>query len=64
MPEGKQIARVTCRKCGYAAELSPETFRGLYGSALFKRLKCSRCGARDASVSVRWECPPAQGALR
>jgi hypothetical protein len=33
-------------------------------AALFRRLKCSRCGARDASVSVRWEVPPAQGVVR
>jgi ribosomal protein S27AE len=57
MPEGRQVARVTCRRCGYAAEMSLEKFRGLYGAALFKRLRCSQCGARDADGSVRWEVP-------
>ena len=26
----------------------------MYGAALLKR-RCSRCGARDADVSVRWD---------
>jgi ribosomal protein L40E len=63
MPEGGQIARIECRQCGHVAELDPNVLRGLAGVRLFRRLKCSRCGARDASVSIRWEVPPARGIL-
>jgi hypothetical protein len=58
MPDGRQIARVTCRRCAYSAELDPQALRGLRGARLFRALRCSRCGARDADVSIRWEASP------
>ena len=63
MPEGRQIARITCR-CGHVAEVPAEVLRGLVGAALRAKLKCSQSGARDASVSIRWECAPWMMACR
>jgi hypothetical protein len=60
MPEGHQVARVEC-PCGHWAEVAPEFLRGLVGPELRAKLKCSQCGARDASVSIRWECAPKAG---
>lgn len=57
MPEGRQIARITCHRCGYAAELDPAVLHGL---RLFRAFKCSRCGAHDADVSIRREAPEAR----
>jgi len=60
-PEGgRQIARLTCKRCHHAVDLAPEILRGLRGARLYRALRCSRCGAREADVSIRWECPPAK----
>jgi hypothetical protein len=57
-PEGRHIARIVCRRCGRVAEVDPVVLRSLRGPLLFRALRCTRCGARDAEVSIRWECPP------
>jgi hypothetical protein len=59
MPEGRQIARVTCHACHRTVEIDPLELRGLRGPRLYRALRCTRCGARDAEVSIRWEAPPA-----
>jgi C4-type Zn-finger protein len=60
-PEGgRQIARITCRRCGWAAEVDSSMLKGMYGKRLYRTLVCSACGARDAEVSIRWETPPAR----
>jgi hypothetical protein len=61
MPEGRQIARITSRDCGRAVEVDPATFRDLRGARLFRALRCSKCDARDAEVSIRWEAAPDKG---
>jgi hypothetical protein len=53
----QQVARITC-PCGHVAELAAELLRGLVGRALRAKLKGTQCGARHASVSIRWQCPP------
>ena len=58
MPEGRQIARVSCRCCGRTVEVDPAVLKCLRGSSLYRALRCSKCGARDMDVSIRWECPP------
>jgi ribosomal protein L40E len=50
MPEERHVAREICRRCGYAAEMSLDKFRGPYGVALLKRLRCSQCGARATTA--------------
>jgi ribosomal protein L40E len=64
-PEGgRHIARIVCRRCRWYAELREEALKGLRGPRLFRALVCSACGARDAEVSIRWECPaPRTGTL-
>jgi hypothetical protein len=59
MLDGHQIARVTCNRCGHVVEVNPDVLKGLRGPRLFHALKCSRCGAREADVSIRWEAPGA-----
>ncbi len=59
MPEGRQVARLTCQKCGHAVDVDPVVLKGLYGARLYRALRCSKCGAREAGVSIRWEVPPA-----
>lgn len=56
-PEGRHITRITCHSCGHAADVDPKVLRGLRGQRLFRALRCSKCGARRADVSIRWECP-------
>jgi hypothetical protein len=60
LPEaGRHIARIVCRRCRWCAELPEPALKGLRGSRLFRALVCTACGARDAEVSIRWECLPA-----
>lgn len=59
MPEGRQIARITCKRCRHVVEIEPALLKGLRGARLYRALRCSECGAREAGVSIRWECPPA-----
>ena len=59
LPEGgRHIARIVCRRCRWCVELPEAALKGLRGPRLFRALVCSACGARDAQVSIRWECPP------
>jgi hypothetical protein len=56
LPEGgRHIARIVCRRCRWCAELPEPALKGLRGPRLFRALRCSACGARDAEVSIRWE---------
>jgi hypothetical protein len=55
MLEGRQIARVTCNRCHHAVDIDPAVLKGLRGPRLYRALRCSRCGAREADVSIRWE---------
>jgi hypothetical protein len=55
---GRHVARIVCRRCHWCAELPETALKGLRGPRLFRALVCSACGARDAEVSIRWECPP------
>jgi hypothetical protein len=58
LPEGgRHIARIVCRRCRWCAELPEPALKGLRGPRLFRALRCSACGVRDAEVSIRWECP-------
>jgi hypothetical protein len=61
MPEGHQVARITCKRCRHAVDVDPGVLKGLRGPRLFRALRCSECGTREANVSLRWECPPATG---
>ena|ERR1700722_11246077 len=61
MPEGHQVARITCNRCRRAVDIDPAAFRGMRGVRLYRSLRCSRCGAREADVSIRWELGPAPG---
>lgn len=42
MVEGRQNARVTCRRCQYAAELDPLALRGLRGERLKQSVRSPR----------------------
>ena len=67
LPEGgRHIARIVCRRCCWCAELPEVPLKGLRDPRLFRALVCSACGARDAEVSIRWECQPprSEGAER
>jgi hypothetical protein len=59
MLDGHQIARITCNRCRHAVDVDPDVLKDLRGRRLFRALKCSRCGAREADVSIRWELAPA-----
>jgi len=61
--EGRQIARITCHICGRTVEIDPLALRGLRGGRLRRDLVCRACDARDADVSIRWECPPREQGL-
>lgn len=51
LPEGgRHIARIVCRRCRWCAELPEAALKGLRGARLFRALKCTACGARDAEV--------------
>ena len=53
--EGRHVARIMCRRCGRVVEADPAVLRGLRGPPLFRALRCTKCGARKADVSIRWE---------
>jgi hypothetical protein len=60
MPEGRHIARITCRACGRVVEVDPAMLRGLRGPRLYRALPCIRCvdtlggnRARADSATVR-----------
>ena len=55
MREGRQVARVTCNRCRHAVDVDPAVLKGLRGSRLYGALRCSRCGAREPDMSIRWE---------
>lgn len=55
MPEGRQVARVTWRRCGYAAEMSPERWSDF--AVYMARRFLSVCGAVGAALGTRaYQC--------
>jgi hypothetical protein len=56
---GQYVITLKCL-CGHVRQASPQTLAALAGwdarlADLAKRLRCSKCGARQCSVSVRHE---------
>jgi hypothetical protein len=50
-------------RCRHTVEVDPALLKGLRGPRLYRALRCSRCGAREADVSIRWELGPSFATL-
>jgi hypothetical protein len=49
------LVRITCRRCKASREVSPESLARIAGwsatlEQLARRMRCSRCGSKDAEV--------------
>jgi hypothetical protein len=56
---GQYVLTIKC-PCGHARSAQPQTLAGIAGwdatlKSVVQRLRCSRCGARKCSVTVRPE---------
>jgi hypothetical protein len=56
---GQYLITIKC-PCGHTRDARPQTLAGIAGrdallADVVKRMRCSRCGARKCSVSVRPE---------
>ncbi|MFT3973351.1 MAG: hypothetical protein QM699_07840 [Amaricoccus sp.] len=55
MAEGKIVVYVQCRACRRLVTLPYAALRGYCGRALYRRLRCTDCGALgQAEVRVTW----------
>jgi hypothetical protein len=51
------LVRITCRRCKASREVKPEALARIAGwsatlEQLAKRMRCSRCGSKDAEVEA------------
>ena len=57
---GQYVLTVKCGHCGHSRDARPETFARLAGrettlAMILERLRCSKCGKRGATTTVRRE---------
>lgn len=51
---GKTMAHIECERCHHKVVVEVAALGGLYGEALFQKLRCRQCGTRRPSVVMVW----------
>ena len=56
--DGRHILYVECRACGHEGTVHGNVVKGLWGNALWSRLRCSACGAKGrVETRLAWVLP-------
>jgi hypothetical protein len=59
--EGHHILYVECLACGHEGTVPGDTVKGLWGKALWSRLRCSVCGVKGrVDTRLAWVMAPAR----